>query len=115
MLQAQRADAPFSFIQSARLVKASGEPIRALQELNKAMEKSSLSVQGDVIDLTEAAVPVFARMKAKVYHCLLLDWTLSLKLIKAHVLRARWMYDAERFEMEAIHMGFKEAVSLAHK
>ena len=36
-------------------------------------------------------------------------------LMKAQILRARWMYDAERFEMDAIHKGFKEAVSLAQK
>ena len=74
MLQAQRADASFSFIQSARLVKASGEPIRALQELNKALEKSSLfGVQTDTIDVTEEPDPEVARMTAKVFHHLLLS------------------------------------------
>ena len=73
MLQAQQAGAPFSFIQSARLVKASGEPIRALQELNKSLENSSfLSAQSDISDPTEEADPEVARMNAKVFYYLLL-------------------------------------------
>ena len=67
LLQAEQADAPFSFIQSARLVKASGEPIRALQDLDKALEKSNLNVQGDIVDLSDEANPAVARMNAKVF------------------------------------------------
>jgi serine/threonine-protein kinase ATR len=73
LLQAEQADTPFSFVQSARLIKASGEPIRALQDLEKALEKSSLGIQGDIIDLTSEASPEVARMNAKVFPCLLLD------------------------------------------
>ncbi|KAF8592595.1 hypothetical protein K439DRAFT_1625944 [Ramaria rubella] len=96
MLQAERAETPFSFIQSAKLVKAGGEPIRALQELNKALEKSSMKGNDDVIDLTEEVDLEITRLNAK-----------------AHVLRAQWMYDAERFDADIIHKGFKEGVSLA--
>lgn len=73
MLQAQRADTPFSFIQSAKLVKASGEPLRALQELNKALEKTNMSVPSDAIDLTLDADPEITKMKAKVGDYQLLD------------------------------------------
>lgn len=31
------------------------------------------------------------------------------------MLRAQWMIDTERFDMDAIHRGFKDAVNLADK
>ena len=67
MLQAQRTDTPYSFIQSAKLVKASGEPLRALQELNKALEKTNISIPSDVVDLTLDADPEITKMRAKVF------------------------------------------------
>lgn len=54
-------------------------------------------------------------MNAKVFHYWVLSLTDVLKTTKAQVLRAQWMSDAERFEMDVIHKGFKEAVSLAQK
>lgn len=41
MLQAQRRAAPYWFFESAKLVKATGEPLRALQELEHALRSSS--------------------------------------------------------------------------
>lgn len=37
MLQAQECRAPYTFYQSAKLVKASGEPLRALYDLDNAL------------------------------------------------------------------------------
>ncbi len=69
ILQAQRSNAPFSFIQSTKLVRARGEPLRALQELENAMRSSGLlgSQRQDnaVIDLT-ASDEGETRLKAKV-------------------------------------------------
>ena len=42
LLQAQQSDAPFSFIESARLSRISDEPMRALQELDKSIQVASL-------------------------------------------------------------------------
>jgi len=40
MLQAQRRAAPYWFLESAKLTKATGEPLRALQELEHALSSS---------------------------------------------------------------------------
>lgn len=40
MLQAQRRAAPDWFLESAKLIKAMGEPLRALQELEHALRSS---------------------------------------------------------------------------
>jgi len=40
MLQAQRRAAPYWFLESAKLTKATGEPLRALQELEHALRSS---------------------------------------------------------------------------
>lgn len=40
MLQAQRRTAPYWFLESAKLTKATGEPLRALQELEHALRSS---------------------------------------------------------------------------
>lgn len=41
MLQAQRRAAPYWFLESAKLTKATGEPLRALLELEHALHSSS--------------------------------------------------------------------------
>ncbi|KIJ37345.1 hypothetical protein M422DRAFT_118575, partial [Sphaerobolus stellatus SS14] len=96
VLQAQRMDVPFYFLQSVKLIKATGEPIAALQELEKALTKSSMEAANEVIDLTDEPNQEKVKMKAK-----------------AQILRAQWMYDAERFDKDMVHKGFKEAVNLA--
>ncbi|KAI0751060.1 hypothetical protein C8Q80DRAFT_1099585 [Daedaleopsis nitida] len=96
ILQAQRSDAPFPFIESARLVRARGEPLRALQELENSMKLLGFlaSQQGeDVIDLTTS--PDDTRMKAK-----------------AHSLHARWMADSGRFEDSKVHKEFLAAAEM---
>ncbi|RDX53828.1 hypothetical protein OH76DRAFT_1342536 [Lentinus brumalis] len=98
ILQAQRSNAPFSFIQSTKLVRARGEPLRALQELENAMRSSGLlgSQRQDnvVIDLT-ASDEGETRLKAK-----------------AHVIHARWMADSERYEDSKVHKEFQTATEV---
>lgn len=66
MLQAQQSNARFSFMESAKLVKATGEPLRALQELENSMRLFGLiEDRPDVVDLTEDDNET-KRMKAKV-------------------------------------------------
>lgn len=64
VLQAQQNNARFSFMESSKLVKAVGEPLRALQELENSMRLLGL-LESDVIDLTEDDDDT-KRMKAKV-------------------------------------------------
>lgn len=63
MLQAQQKKAPYSFIETAKLLKASGEPLRALNELENSIKLLRL-FDDQVVDLTEDAES--ERMKAKV-------------------------------------------------
>jgi len=67
-LQAQCKDVPFHFLQSVKLIKATGEPIRALQELEKALTKAAIVAEREIIDLTEQEPdPESMKMKAKVH------------------------------------------------
>ncbi|KAJ7156082.1 hypothetical protein C8R43DRAFT_884346 [Mycena crocata] len=95
MLQAQQSDTRFSFMESAKLVKATGEPLRALQELENSMRLLGLiEDRTDVLDLTEDDNET-KRMKSK-----------------AQVLRARWMNESERFESQPIFNTFLNATEL---
>lgn len=67
MLQGQQNKAPFYFVESARLVKATGEPLRALQELENSMRQFGILDEDspDLIDLTVDDEETM-KMKAKV-------------------------------------------------
>ena len=64
-LQAQQRGHPFAYIESSKLAKAVGEPLRALQELEASMQLSQ-----NVTDLTENEEEL-TKMKAKVVFHLL--------------------------------------------
>ncbi|KAF5387623.1 hypothetical protein D9615_000714 [Tricholomella constricta] len=96
MLQAKQSKAQFSFIESAKLVKVMGEPLRALQELENSMRLlGMLDDSPDVVDLTVADDDESKNMKAK-----------------AQVLRARWMNESDRFDMNPIFKTFQSATEL---
>lgn len=63
VLQAQQSKASYSFIESAKLLKTSGEPLRALNELENSIKHLGL-FDDQILDLT--AEPDSNRMKAKV-------------------------------------------------
>lgn len=65
MLHAQESQAPLSFVQTAKLIKANSEPLRALKELDNSMRAHGFGDQADVIDLTEDTDET-KLMKAKV-------------------------------------------------
>lgn len=66
MLQAQQNGTKFSFMESAKLVKSTGEPLRALQELENSMLLLGLiEDKPDIIDLTDDDDET-KKMKAKV-------------------------------------------------
>ncbi|KAJ6486408.1 hypothetical protein C8R47DRAFT_1216527 [Mycena vitilis] len=96
MLQAQQSSSTwFSFMESAKLVKATGEPLRALQELENSMRLLGLiEDRKDLVDLTEDDSET-KKLKAK-----------------ALVLQARWMNESERFESQTIFNTFLNATEL---
>jgi serine/threonine-protein kinase ATR len=52
LLQAQQSKTQFAFIESAKLMKATNEPLRALKELENSMKLAGLLENSDVVDLT---------------------------------------------------------------
>ncbi|KAF9462064.1 hypothetical protein BDZ94DRAFT_1283268 [Collybia nuda] len=94
MLQAQQNEARFSFMESAKLIKTA-EPLRAVQELENSMRLLGLIDDNPmVLDLTEDDEET-TKMKAK-----------------AQVLRARWMNESDRYEVNAILKSFQMATEL---
>lgn len=94
-LQAQQGGAPFYFMESAKLLKATGEPLRALQELENSMRLSGMGVgQQDTIDLTEEDNEEFKCLRAK-----------------AHILLARWMNESGRYDSGHLLKAFSTAAN----
>ncbi|KAH8096675.1 hypothetical protein BXZ70DRAFT_1032531, partial [Cristinia sonorae] len=111
VLHARHTNHPFSFLESAKLVKASGEPLRALQDLDNSLKLAEVGApkpngpttnrtdSGDVIDLTsDEPADEAKQMKAK-----------------ALVLRARWMNDSDRYEQSKVLKVFQDATEIYQK
>ncbi|KAE9410202.1 hypothetical protein BT96DRAFT_913020 [Gymnopus androsaceus JB14] len=92
MLQSQQSKTENSFMESAKLVKAMGEPLRALQQLENSMHSESLLDDDSVVDLTGYHND---KMKAKV-----------------RLLRARWMNESERFDARVVLKTFTNVTTL---
>ncbi|KZO97981.1 hypothetical protein CALVIDRAFT_50339 [Calocera viscosa TUFC12733] len=90
-LQARKFDAPFAFIQTCKLLRVNGEPVRALQELENAM----VTYQNSPIDLTDER-PGSPSSDA-------------IAQAKAFALQARWMDEADRFSVADVANKFSEA------
>ena len=117
MLQAQQCKVVSCFLESARLVRASGEHLRALQELENYMRSAGMLGQekeppDDVIDLTDEKIG--PNITAKVWNTFAYV-TLRLTTCQAQLLRARWMSEADRYEPTYILSAFHEAVKSADK
>ncbi|CAE6451648.1 unnamed protein product [Rhizoctonia solani] len=87
ILQAQRNEMAFSFIQGCKLTKALGEPLRALQEITHAVENPPK------LDLSQPDSP----------NC---DRRLMAKVL---LLRARWTHEADRYESNEVINRFSAA------
>ncbi|CAE6443988.1 unnamed protein product [Rhizoctonia solani] len=87
ILQAQRNEMAFSFIQGCKLTKALGEPLRALQEITHAVENPPR------LDLTQPNSPNNDRQL----------------MAKALLLRARWTHEADRYESNEVISRFAAA------
>ncbi|KAG2115849.1 uncharacterized protein F5147DRAFT_751291 [Suillus discolor] len=94
MLQAQYTNARFSFMESGKLVRARGEPLRALQELENSMRLLGF-VDNNTVDLTREDEHS-KRMKAK-----------------AQILLARWMNESDRYEASYVLKQFQNAADSA--
>ncbi|KAI0700624.1 hypothetical protein BC835DRAFT_1404834 [Cytidiella melzeri] len=89
VLQSQQLKTPFSFIESAKLTRVTGEPLRALRELENSL---SLTARADnVIDLTVD------------------DGSKQRLRAKAFLMRAKWMRDSDRFDVKDITVLFEKA------
>ncbi|KAH7344042.1 hypothetical protein B0J17DRAFT_625622 [Rhizoctonia solani] len=87
ILQAQRNEMAFSFIQGCKLTKALGEPLRALQEITHAVENPPK------LDLNQPLSPKCDRRL----------------MAKALLLRARWTHEADRYESNEVINRFAAA------
>ncbi|KAH9060944.1 hypothetical protein EDB87DRAFT_1723684 [Lactarius vividus] len=100
ILQAQESRTTFSLMQKVRLLRATGEPLRALQELTHYLQTSRVQdspLDSDVIEITEDESEV-KQQKAR-----------------AELLRARWMEESDRYEISDVHKVFQQATELWQK
>ncbi|KAL0070158.1 hypothetical protein AAF712_002648 [Marasmius tenuissimus] len=91
ILQAEQSNAQFSFMESSKLLKATGEPLRALRQLEDAMKLLGMLQ-------TRTSTPRD-------------EWVTA----KAHLLRARWMDESERFDVATVFKAFSNATELQPK
>ncbi|KAF9266203.1 hypothetical protein L218DRAFT_101271 [Marasmius fiardii PR-910] len=88
ILQAEQNHAQFSFLESSKLTKAAGEPLRALRQLEDAMKLLGI-LNKETISAKEKAISA-----------------------KVHLLRARWMDESERFDVGTVFTAFSDATEL---
>ncbi|KAJ3568764.1 hypothetical protein NP233_g5503 [Leucocoprinus birnbaumii] len=94
MLQAQQSKTQFAFLENAKLVKATNDPVRALSDLENSMNLAGLLEASDFVDLT-IDDPEAVRMKSK-----------------ALILRARWMRESQRYDPSAIYKIFQQVTEI---
>lgn len=113
MLQAKQSKTRFSFMESAKLLKATGEPLRALQDLENSMRLLGLmenKADSEIIDLTEDDEDG-KQLKAKVSSLCAVLTRIEFHH-QAQVLRARWMNESDRYEINHILRSFQNATDL---
>ncbi|EMD40504.1 hypothetical protein CERSUDRAFT_44292 [Gelatoporia subvermispora B] len=108
VLQGRQSNAPFSFMESAKLIKASGEHLRALQDLDNSMKMSGIFDEQpneqprDAADSSRDAIDDILKAKVSLPH-------------RAHLLRARWMNESDRFEATVVLRAFQCPVEIQQK
>lgn len=112
MLQAQQSKTRFTSIESAKLIKATDEPLRALKELENSMKLTGLLETSEIVDLT--ADEETTRMKAKVFQ-LIAHSRHQINSLQAHILRARWMNESQRYDTSIIYKMFQLVTELDKK
>lgn len=110
ILHAQKMKMPYAFIQHCKLTKEIGEPLRALHELESALQSRSTppggavtgSVSGDPVTNMDAKVRVLIR-----------DISGISRFTQALLLRAKWMFEADRFTQNDVQQAFVDVTSAA--
>ncbi|GJE85010.1 serine/threonine-protein kinase [Phanerochaete sordida] len=92
LLQAQQLDAPYWFVQSAKLSKAMGDPLRAVHDIESWLGR-----------IKAAPMPMTQGLSAE----------LTLVRSKVTTLRARWLAEVDRYDREFVLEIFKEANKIA--
>lgn len=102
-LQAEGAEAPFAFIQRAKITRMQGGILKALREIEHPVQDLiDRSESTDVIDLTDSSD---GRKTQE-------DFRRERNLAKAVLLEARWQNEADRFEQNGVIRRFKKATQL---
>lgn len=114
VLQARQWDAPYSYVQSCKLIRANGEPLRALQELDNALKTSGPAVTDLTGDGPNEDI-VDRQMQAKVTQNSASSLTATECVYQALLLRARWMREADRFDPNEITAKFHEPMGVVEK
>lgn len=100
ILQAQESRTAFSLMQKVRLIRATGEPLRALQELEHYLQTTRAqdsTPESDVVDITGG------------------ESELKQQKARAELLRARWMEESDRYDTSDVHKVFHQATELWQK
>ncbi|TXT12902.1 hypothetical protein VHUM_01303 [Vanrija humicola] len=102
-LQAHDSDAPFAFIQQAKLVHENGNIVKALRELEYPVSNMIKISEMDngIVDLTSGD----GRKTEE-------DFRRDRSLAKAALLEARWANEADRFDDNVVIRRFKKAIEL---
>lgn len=104
-LQSTLSDAPFAFIQQAKLVHANGSILKALRELEHPVNQLIReSEQPGVIDMTNDGSSSVRKTEE--------DFRKERSLAKAVLLEARWSHEADRFDENDVIRKFKKATEL---
>lgn len=104
-LQAERAEAPFAFIQRAKVTRMQGGILKALREIEHPVQDLVFRAENadSVIDLTSDSGESKKTQE---------DFRRERSLAKAVLLEARWQNEADRFEQNGVIRRFKKATQL---
>ncbi|KAJ9123064.1 hypothetical protein QFC22_001253 [Naganishia vaughanmartiniae] len=102
ILQAGALHAPFTFVQQAKLMRANGQPLKALSELENVLPtlRLDLGIAGSSVH----PIPLEADPAQNKD---------SIALAKALSLSARWAFETERLDANDIIKRFQQAIKLA--
>lgn len=119
-LQAREANAPFAFIQQAKLLRAHGGALKALNDLENAVRPL---LKDDIVDLTVPQDVATSRQGGVANERF--EWDRNLAKVsgepdfptdlQAVLLEARWAHETGRFETNDIVIRHQRAIQLAPK
>jgi serine/threonine-protein kinase ATR len=126
-LQAKEAEAPFAFVQQAKLLKGNGEPLKALTDLENGL-KPLLAECGITVLAGSVELPIDVdgtddktkqRSLSKVRFEFVIAGPLLTHVVSRHFfpqalsLAAKWAHEADRFSANEVVARYKRAIQLA--